>query len=212
MKEFNIKAVLPVIHVESLDQAIRNINTCISAGADGCFLINHVISREELITIAKECRRLFPDYWLGINDLSVRAVDDLGDLLFLDGLWTDQAFNLFDSFKYDGLYFGGVAFKYQPIEKDLKGACEAAITSMNVVTTSGPSTGFAPEIKKIREMREYLGSHILAIASGLDFVNVVDYIYDADIFMLSSSICKNDENIDLTALEAFISTVRRYSE
>jgi uncharacterized protein len=44
--------VLPVIHVETPDQAFRNVEIVQTAGCAGAFLINHSIRWNELLAIA----------------------------------------------------------------------------------------------------------------------------------------------------------------
>ncbi len=45
--------VLPVIHVETCSQAVRNAEIARTAGGNGVFLINHGISHRELLDIAR---------------------------------------------------------------------------------------------------------------------------------------------------------------
>jgi len=63
----HLHVILPVIHVETLDQAVRNAHVVKSAGCDGVFLINHSISSEDLVGIARHVRSSFPNLWVGVN-------------------------------------------------------------------------------------------------------------------------------------------------
>ena len=78
--------------------------------------------------------------------------------------------------------------KYQPQPKDLKFACSWAKMTTDVATTSGVGTGKAANIDKIKLIREYLGKHPMAIASGVSANNVDDYKGIADYLLVASSI------------------------
>lgn len=121
--------VLPVIHVESHQQALRNTKVAHRAGCDGIFLINHDVSHPDLMDIHKAVVDEFPDWWIGINSLGLQPESMFSDLPNrVAGLWTDNAriderserqteADKIDAIRlasgWKGLYFGGVAFKYQ---------------------------------------------------------------------------------------------------
>ena len=52
--------VLPVIHVSSEDQALRNAGIAFGAGAPGAFLINHSMGAAELLAIHARVVAAFP--------------------------------------------------------------------------------------------------------------------------------------------------------
>jgi len=64
-------------------------------------------------------------------------------------------------------YFGGIAFKYQMPDPDPAGSAAIAVRLMDVVTTSGTKTGSAPDIEKIRSMKEAIGVHPLPLPAEL---------------------------------------------
>lgn len=72
-------------------------------------------------------------------------------------------------YDWDGLYFGGVAFKYQrPVaDADLGQAAQKSSKWMDVITTSGPETGTAADITKVQLMREGAVTHPIALTSGV---------------------------------------------
>jgi hypothetical protein len=176
----NRHVILPVIHVDSLEQAMRNTEVARNAGADGAFLINHHMGDDELLSIHAEVAALHPDWWLGVNCLGFSAERVSATVSnSVSGIWTDDAY--IDERKaaqpaaeevlakqksrgWRGLYFGGVAFKYQRSVDDLETACRTAAQYMDVVTTSGPGTGRAADVEKIRVMKQALGTQPLAIA------------------------------------------------
>ena len=63
--------LLPVIHVESESQALRNAVLAREGGCDGVFLINHDISAAELLTIHKAVVKQLPDWWVGVRRAAV---------------------------------------------------------------------------------------------------------------------------------------------
>ena len=217
--------VLPVIHAESEEQTVRNVIVARNAGADGVFLINHAVSDAGLLEIRTAVTKRFPDLWVGVNclGLSLRQVFEIipDDT---DGLWADNAgIQEKSSFQdwaetvlairnrrnWSGLYFGGVAFKYQRPVENLALAATIARQYMDVVTTSGPGTGWSASVEKIRAMKEALGDFPLAIASGVTPENVTDYLGIADCFLVATGISKLFEELDASLLEALLKKVRR---
>ena len=52
---------------------------------------------------------------------------------------------------WDGIYFGGVAFKSQQPVRDEAEAARLVVPFVGVVTTSGLKTGSAPELEKVKK-------------------------------------------------------------
>jgi len=204
----NKKIVLPVIHVKSLEQAKTNIEICQEYGADGCFLIGHEVSDADLVGIAYELSSDVEDFWMGINCLASSPAEAIQDASFMDGVWTDNAFNSQIEPGYRGIYFGGVAFKYQRVVCPLYEACVESKKFVDVVTTSGPSTGKAPDLSKIKMMREYLGDHPLAIASGITAENVSQFLPYVDCFLVATGISRNWQEFDPDKLKLLVSKVK----
>jgi len=85
------RVLLPVIHVESLDQALHNAEIAREAGCDGVFLINHALERARLLAIERTVARRFPSWWFGVNCLDLDPAGvfaEIGDLV--DGVWVDN--------------------------------------------------------------------------------------------------------------------------
>jgi predicted TIM-barrel enzyme len=214
--------ILPVIHVDGLDQALRNTDRAISNGCDGVFLINHQDSAKWLLEVHQKVREQCPDIWIGVNLLDKQPWDafkllDEG----VNGLWVDQAFIGEDGSQaipkkihkdrirsgWKGLYFGGVAFKYQQPVEDLAEVSRVAGEFMDVITTSGPGTGKAAEIEKIREMRS-ASSAPLAIASGVTVENVGGYLPIADCFLVATGISESWTELDPVKVKQLVKKVR----
>ncbi|MCA9997898.1 MAG: hypothetical protein KDE56_19195 [Anaerolineales bacterium] len=216
--------ILPVIHVVDLAQAERNARIAYDAGADGVFLINHDISSQALLAVYAELTAVFPHWWLGVNCLDLDAAATFAAVPpGMAGVWVDNAG--IDETRTDqpaaervrqaqqqhgwtGLYFGGVAFKYQREVADLEWAAQTAVSWMDVITTSGPGTGHAASVAKIRTMKQAIGSHPLAIASGITPENVGDYLPHADCFLVATGISHRFDQFDPARVQALVQRIR----
>jgi hypothetical protein len=143
----------------------------------------------------------------------------------IDGLWTDNAFidektdNQFmaeeiltaqKSSGWHGLYFGGVAFKYQRHVDDAGKAAQIAANYMDVVTTSGKGTGISADIEKIKIMKKAVGDFPLAIASGITLYNIEEYLDFADCFLVASYITSNKEYLLPKIVKAMSDKIGNY--
>jgi predicted TIM-barrel enzyme len=219
--------ILPVIHVASEDQALRNAEVAWDAGCDGIFLINHGMGHRELLAIQAAVAARAPGRWIGVNCLDLDP-DEAFSVLDgrVHGLWVDNA--MVDERSSDqpkaeaiararqasgwgGLYFGGVAFKYQRQVGDLAAAARKAIPYMDVVTTSGPGTGQAADYQKIASLKAALGSFPLAIASGITPENVNSYLPVADCFLVATGISRNFHELDSKLVRPLVEAVRGYT-
>jgi len=226
-------AVLPVIHVDHLEQARDNTKIAFDAGADGVFLINHYMSGWDLLKIAEKIREEFPGKWLGVNCLgfyNTVAIQESVERGF-DGVWVDNAYIDEDTYIDEDkaeqeraadirkahlalpnadrvLYFAGVAFKTQRPSKNPRLAAKLAGPYMDVITTSGPNTAMAPDPDKIRQMRDGAGDHLLAIASGLTPENVRTYLPYTNCFLVASGISRSWTELDPEKVRAFVQAVR----
>lgn len=202
--------VLPVIHVLDVEQTARNVRTLIREGAAGCFLINHDFGVPEFLPIVREVRAEFPDLWIGLNFLAVTGKDAfpvLGDLskddCRIDAYWADDA-RIDEDGKnteadeiaairaasgWDGMYFGGTAFKKQrPVDPARwQDSAREAVRFMDAVTTSGIATGEEADLTKIQDFRAGIGDTPMALASGITPENAQDY-KDVDAFMVATGI------------------------
>jgi predicted TIM-barrel enzyme len=208
--------ILPVIHVLDKVQTSDNIEILIDLGIPGCFLINHDFSIEFFLPIIRSIRSTYPDFWIGLNFLAVtglRAFPIISSLekegFRIDAYWADDArideridtqheAEAIDKMRmkcgWQGIYFGGTAFKKQRLVKpqDYEIAARIAGNHMDVVTTSGIATGNAAEVSKILRFRDAIPDIPIAIASGITFKNGQNYSM-VDCFMVATGININND-------------------
>ena len=219
--------VLPIVHVSNHDQAARNVQIARDAGANGACLISHgSVSDSDLFDIYLRIADEHAGFWLGVNclgwgaeELFTRAKD------LVAGVWIDDALidesraeqptatrinQVQQSVGWRGLYFGGVAFKYQRPVRDLASASRNAVPYMDVVTTSGPGTGKAATPEKIRTIKQAIGDKPLAVASGVTPENVPDYLPWADCFLVATGISYTFAELDPDRVRDLVPVVRSW--
>ena len=232
--------VLPVIHVIDFEQTQRNIDVVIDEGAPGCFLINHDFGIDEFLPIIKKVRENYPTLWFGVNflgesaDRAIPILDDLQEVhdCDVDAYWADNA-RIDESAKledqieaaetseiqissdWQGLYFGGVAFKKQrEVDfEDLSRAAEIAANYLDIIVTSGEATGTAAPIDKIREIRSGSDQTAVALASGVtpeNFDRYRDFI-DATLVATGINYPGDFYNIDPLRLRMLLEAAREPS-
>lgn len=194
--------IIPVIHMITEEQVFTNVDTCIKCGIEKVFIINHVVEVDELLNCACKVKNTYPDLWVGVNMLGLTAEQALiRSPIGINGIWSDSSLELHQShlFKkhnpFGAMFFGGLAFKYQPQPTDLLTACNHATLLTHVATTSGEGTGKSPTTYKIKLIREYLGEHPMAIASGISSENIHLYKDLANYLLVASSITDKNEMI-----------------
>ena len=201
--------LLPVMHPVGRHEALDAVRVAHGLGVKGVFLVDQGMHERGVVKLVRELRERYPQLWIGINLISRSPTEaleimlDAGDRI--DGLWSDNAgvderrqtqpeAEAFLAARraagWAGLYFGGVAFKYQrevAVER-LGRAASASVPYVDVVCTSGPGTGFPAAVSKIRALHEGLGGHAMAIASGITPANVQCYTPFAQAFLVGTGI------------------------
>lgn len=228
--------VLPVIHVLDTPRTLRNIREVVSAGAAGCFLINHDFEPDRYLPIIRDVRAVFPSLWMGVNFLAVTGRDAfpmLGALaqegVAVDAYWADDAridehgvnteahdiTQIRTNSGWRGLYFGGTCFKKQrEVALEHYGdAAREACGFMDVVTTSGVATGHEADLTKTQTFRRAIGDHAMALASGITPDNAAQYA-DVDCFMVATGINEpgNFYDIHPERLAALMQITRRLGQ
>ncbi len=222
------KVLLPVIHVSSRIHVPDQITLALRGGAHGVWLICHGPGDKtrQLIEAYKVARDSTLD-WIGLNFLGetdpVSIIqEELPPIDYPGGLWIDQGVeessSSFNTDKLRGFYnryrvacpksllFRGVAFKGQQpsYPSGILAAVEVAKSGMDILTTSGPGTGHAPDIGKIREIHTAANGAPVAVASGLTPENIKRFIPYIDCAMVSTGVCKpNTDEFDPKKLTAF---------
>ena len=109
---------------------------------------------------------------------------------------------------WNGLYFGGTAFKKQRevAPEQYKTAARVASRWMDVVTTSGIATGHAAAQSKIVDIRAGCGDTPLALASGVTPDNALHYAKAVDCFLVATGINVSGDfyNLDPDQLEQLL--------
>ena len=204
--------LLPVVHPVGRQEALEAVRVVRSFGLKGVFLIDQNMHERNVLALLREIRDCYPGLWMGVNLLSRSPAGALVEVLrgcgTIDGIWSDNA-GIDEScaepsgvgeaeaflaarreMGWQGLYFGGVAFKYQrqiaPV--DLGRAASKARSYMDVVCTSGLGTGIAADVEKVRALRGDLAGHALALASGVTSQNVRDYLPYVQAFLVGTGI------------------------
>lgn len=218
--------VLPIIHVRDKSQARRNLLLARDAAADGAFLISHgQVSDADLLAIHRELTAEVPGFWVGINCLGLSVEEVFTRAKDAAGVWTDDALieettddqpaarsvvHVQRDQGWNGLYFGGVAFKYQRPVHDLARVARLAADYMDVVTTSGPGTGQAAPPHKVRVMKQALGGHPLALASGVTPENVHEYLPWIDCMLVATGISYTFDDLDPDRVRSLVRVVRAW--
>lgn len=203
------RVLLPVVHCEREGQARRAVDVAMAHGADGVFIINQGGMQDA--AVLRMAERLVaeghPFVGLNLRGESVASLFQDAAMTRLHGVWADSAgIRVVDDaidgreaiehrtareeIGYAGLYFGGVAFKYQrPVERYMLApvALSAVNLGIDVVATSGDAPGKPPAVEKIAAMREAIGDHALAIASGITPDNAASYLA-ANAFLVATGI------------------------
>lgn len=199
--------LIPVIHMIDERQVFINLDTCFKHDINKVFLINHRVGVRALLNCAELVKKAHPKLWLGVNMLGEHPLTAISQDLLYEGMWLDETITSGVSRelrKFRGMLFTGLAFKYQPQPKYLQEACQDATLASDVATTSGVGTGQAADLEKIKMLREYLGNHPMAIASGVSADNVKDYKGIANYLLVASSFTDSGEFIIPEKLRAIL--------
>lgn len=211
--------ILPVIHVQSMLQAVDMAGIAKDAGAGGVFLTDRKIStrdnKEFLAEAVTRTMGALPGFWVGVNCQSMDAADSLeffGDLLEVNGVWADSATRWsrsqpLDDENLDSLsfycgqidelrrtikstYFGGLANGI----KDASTArrfINATKKYVDVVTIEGPDTGRSYPLERIEQIRLAVGvGGKIAVSSEVSVYNIASQTGLVNYFLIDSAIQK----------------------
>jgi hypothetical protein len=154
--------LLPVLSSHSTTDVLHNLETLFPyyqrGQVSGVFILSNNI--DYLASTYSAAKAAYPSIWMGINllgDGSMFKLFELIERVRPDGVWTDKSYlynqaplgipelvlNQFERLNWQGLYFGGVMFKYQRDSDELldPALLNIAHQYMDVLTTTGPATG-----------------------------------------------------------------------
>ena len=213
--------IIPVIHYEDDDQAIRNAARAQDAGCDGVLLIQMDGSNTRLVSVAQEIKAEGPDLLVGVNHLGLDPSRSLAVNLAadLDMTWTDVQ-PTHTEFPDENLkkrlsrqlrgkshhLFTGVAFKHQRHEPDPVASARDAINHGFIPTTSGPATGVAADPSQIARLRQGIGPDApLAIASGITPGNFAMFAPHLSHVLVATGVSSSFHDFDEELLASLVS-------
>jgi len=224
------RVLLPVIHPVTEAKARASVDLAVRCGVPGIFLINQGMPDRAVLDLAGVFKHEYPHLWIGINLLGwlpTKVLARVAEAGF-GGVWADDAgveessddqtyaqgfLKARQSISWGGLYFGGVAFKYKrPVAPGLLGiASKKASALMDVVCTSGEGTGKAAPISKVEAMRQGMGDHALALASGVTAENVAAYLPFVDAYLVGTGIESDLGVLDEKKLRSLYDRIHSFS-
>ena len=219
----NRVTVFPVVHLIDAHHAVAQTAVARDAGAEGVFLINHNSGGWRVLAEVVRAVREAHDGFVGVNALDLDPATAFAEFAHLaDGIWVDNAgidersgdqlqADLINDARagFNGLYFGGVAFKYQRPVEDLGAAAALASRYMDVVCTSGPGTGQEVDVDKIATMSA-AATVPLAVASGVSVDNLEPLARaGASYFLVATSIAASWNDLDPERTRALLVLARQ---
>lgn len=203
------KKLYVALHAQSPEQILVEGGRISDAGADGVFVVNNgfYINYAVLFAAASQLKELSPPwFFVGINPLDLDTVEAIQKMKFLgtilDGLWVDsgeiyeteveagvRADVLFALNTFKKTFFGSFAFKTDKKEvKDLVAVARVAAEFFDVPVTSGPATGVAADVEKIKTIKNAIPKKLFALASGITEENVHQFLPFVDYFIVGTSL------------------------
>jgi hypothetical protein len=217
-----IPRLIIVVHTKGDPaHALQQTQLALENGAGGVFLIDHRVGfRAQQLDCFRSLqidyqyvREHCPHAWIGLNFLDLKpeqAAMAMAGVDSPDGLWVDNC-GIRDSTSYSEPYlflrkyflyrtwsvFASIDFKYQTPAHDLEGATRSATSMYEVTVTSGPATGEAPTVEKLRRMRKAAGEDSnIALASGVTAENIRDFMPFVDTFMVATGVSRAFHELD----------------
>lgn len=223
------KILLPVLACSTYEQFCQNIKNLykyynIKNGLSGIFLINMNCETSVIGDVSQFIKENYPDLWFGVNLLTTNPYTISNFLIKYnpDGLWADKSYiteldyqnvplhmlNIFKKINWNGLYFGGVLFKYQPENDDKLAIINNSKPYMDVLTTSGSSTGKIIDDDKLNMFLSNLDeTNVLATASGNTIETIKSQIDKVNIFIFRSDFVDENDNYDMRKIAELVSSI-----
>lgn len=211
--------IYPVIHVSNMNNVIENVEISRKCGCEGVFLI-HMQGHDEILTdIFRELKIRYPDLKIGINRLSKRPSESfdennkcganftwMDNCGISDGEMNSYGHGLVDIKTNNPSHkiFAGIAFKYQKTDNKPIESVKMALENGYIVTTTGMSTGNAPDVKKIIDFSNAVGRENLAIASGITPENIKEFVPYCEHFLVATGISLDFYRFDIDKLSLLV--------
>ena len=215
-----MKKLFVVIHIiteEGISVEKRTLNQVTLAfdnGANGVFLIpaEGGFPVESTLKCYNSVRSVYPNKFIGINFMASAAVVSKNIPMDASALWTDFGIgcqnhekeiktikNSIHDIDWKGMYYGGFFFKGNnstfPENVTVMEKCiNNAVNYIDVLTTSGSSTGISISLQRLKNIRE-CHKGIIAVASGVTAENINEILNYADEFIVGTGVeKKSDDN------------------
>lgn len=213
------KVLLPVISIVSEDQTTNDVAIAYKSGADGVIIADTFGANPLFLNrIYTSIKRIFDDYWIGLNYLSqniTEAIEHTPDEL--QGLYVHNLFthhqarggafhesnrkNMRDIQLWNGLYFGAIELKGKLETKEVKEIARLTIPNIDVLVVNSGNEHEPPLIENIKALKNELGCHSLSISSGINEENIQQFLPFVDCFIVDSSIKKDNGELDRRKVE-----------
>lgn len=215
--------VWPVIHLEDEASAFKKAEIAFRNGSPGVFVISMCGRDENIAPVSAKLKQRYPSKLIGVNylrsppDVALKTSIEHG----FDATWSDNAgvhsehisemAKRVEAILKDNprhLFFGSIAFKYQRPEPRPDLAAKAALSLGMIPCTSGPATGAAAKVEKIRDIRAAIGASApLALASGVTPANAASFKKYITHILVATGISDQCDNFVEGKLQALIREV-----
>lgn len=226
---------ITALHSKNLQHALEGAQISYDNGADGVALVTHCINPYEGADIIHAIKQKYPHHQAVLNVLQMdplKVFQMLENLnVQIDGVWTDNArihgvdknANDSDYPNYvreqqakmgrDGIYFGPVNFKHQAQHspEELGPVMHKVKPFLDVITTSGPSTGEKANANDVALLKMAAGEHPVGLASGLTPENIHDFIEHHNISIVASGISSDYYNLDPKKVLQLAEHIEKYN-
>lgn len=207
--------IIAVIHIILKENLSRLEEQCKIAFENGCYGIflcpaENNITPDNINSIYYNIRKLYPNKFIGINYMNnienfIHIIPDN-----ISAIWTDKGIGNYDSMeminkineiknKKKFLYFGGFFHKgnnnnisKMKINKKIK----KANLSLDVITTTGESTGIPIDLEILKHIKE-LSNKPIALASGININNINNYNNIIEYAIIGTGIEKDCDDINI---------------
>lgn len=221
--------ILPVLACYTVAQYKKNITYLAAFHQQklihGVWLVSSNCHPDIIEEVVQLVKATLPTFWVGVNLLGVNLFSVLDFLTKhrIDGLWLDKSYVTEDKEQtvpniivdqlarrnWNGLYFGGVLFKYIPEKGDPVKVLRNAIPYMDVLCTTGIATGVSITREKLNMVTSVLTGDIpIAIASGISSKSVNILKDKIQVYMFRDACANKDEDIVPELFEQVIQAIR----